>query len=236
VRDAEARWLEWLGPLANLPRGWPSFFWSLSPGHPWSELPFIIHALAWVGLFTAGWVFLVRLAALRGWSDSIARLAAAWWLLASISGGVMLGWWLTDGRPLDPTRAELAVLTDIGAGRPAVRLDAFSVSRVRSVTRLLRIATEEIGPDGSEAWATFSDVPPGTYRVQVRLSRPQTGAVRVTIDRGEPIEQDVLLQPFSEQAFGLALPQGATRLTFAPDQALRSVEGVVEIEPLTVTR
>jgi hypothetical protein len=236
VRDAEARWLEWLAPLANLPRGWPSFFWSLSPGHPWSEAPFVIHAAAWGGLFVAGWVFLTRLAAIRAWSGAVARLASVWWLLVSLSLGVTLGWWLTDGRPLDPTRAQLAVLTKIAAGRRAYRLDAFSAAPVTTASGLMKIATEEIGPEGSQAWATFSDVPPGAYRVRVQLSRPQAGAVQVTIERGGSFEQTFPLQALSEQVFSLTLPQGAARLTIAPDQALKNVEGVVEIEPLTIGR
>ena len=234
VRDAEARWLEWLGPLTNLPRGWPSFFWSLSPGHPWSETPFVIHAAAWAGLSAAGWVFLTRIGAVRSWLASTARLAAVWWLLLTLSAGIAAGWWLTSGRPLDPTRAQLSVLGRIASGGRAVRLDALSVARVTSAAGVMRIATEEIGPEGSQAWATFADVPAGNYRVRVQLSRPEAGAVIVTVEGAAPVEQAFLLQPLSEQTFSLTLPAGATRLVIAPDRALRSVQGVIEIEPLTV--
>ncbi|MFI5177260.1 MAG: hypothetical protein ACHQO8_01775 [Vicinamibacterales bacterium] len=236
VRDAEARWLEWLGPLVNLPRGWPSFFWSLSPGHPWSEAPFVIHAAMWVSVFAAGWVFETRLSAARAWKASVARLAAVWWLLACLTVAIGAGWWLTSGRPLDPTRAQLAVLTKMAAGERVIRLDAFSVARVMTVAGAMKIATEEIGPEGSQAWATFAAVPPGAYRVRVQLSRPQAGAAIVTIERDARTEQVFLLQPLSEQSFSVTLPQGAARMTIAPDQALRNVQGVVELEPLTIGR
>ncbi len=60
VRDSEARWLQWLGPVVNLRRGWPSFFWRLDPGKALSELPFLLHVLLWLLVGWVGWILIVQ--------------------------------------------------------------------------------------------------------------------------------------------------------------------------------
>ena len=60
-RSAQSQWLEWLSPVVNLPRGYPSFFWSLDPSALSSEIPFLVHAAIWtVGIALTVWIF-VRL-------------------------------------------------------------------------------------------------------------------------------------------------------------------------------
>ena len=43
VRGPRAAWLEWPGAIADLARGWPSFFWRLTPGDVSTEGHFALH-------------------------------------------------------------------------------------------------------------------------------------------------------------------------------------------------
>ena len=55
IRDAESRLLGWLGPVVNLRRAWPSFFWTLAPDFSFtnlgSEWIFAGHVALFVGIF-----------------------------------------------------------------------------------------------------------------------------------------------------------------------------------------
>lgn len=232
VRDAEARWLEWLGPVVNLPRGWPSFFWQLDPGHPLSETPFVVHAAFWVAVIATGGLIVARLARQRGWSSERASLAWTWWLLAGLSMCVLGGWALTGGRPLDPARAQLALLGDLRDGRSVYRIAPWTLARTTSAAGLMRIAPDEVGPEGSDAWASWANVPAGSYQVHVTLPRPRAGRVRVAVSNGDA--QSIDLQLLSEQSFTIRVPAGADRLTIAPEDSLHGVGGRVAIEPVTI--
>jgi hypothetical protein len=234
VRDAEARWLQWLGPVVNLPRGWPSFFWQLDPGHPMSEAPFLVHAIFWLAVFAIGSIIVTRVARQRAWSSETTTLAWTWWLLGGLSIAVMGGWALTGGRPLNPARAQFSVLADLRDHRPVFRLAPGAIARVTSPAGMMRIAPDEVGPEGSSAWATWTDVPSGTYRVQVFLPRPRAGRVRVMFATGAA--QSVDLQLMSEQSFTLDVPPGADWLTLAPEDGLQGVGGRVAIDPVTLAR
>ncbi len=230
VRDAEANWLEWLGPVVNLRRGWPSFFWRLDPGHPWSELPFIVHAAVWAGLFGLAWAGVAMAARRSNWSAGRARMAAIWWLVATVTAGVAMGWMLTGARALNPARAQLAVLGAGVHGRRVIELAAWSVRRAASPGDRLRIVPDEVGPEGSPAWGAWSDVPPGEYSVRVTLTRPRAGQLTVIFGPDERRTQVIDLQSLSEQTFQIVVSEAAD-LSIQPLEPWPGGPGRVELRP-----
>ncbi len=230
--DAEPAWLRWIGPIVNLARGWPSFFWRLDPGHLWSELPFVAHAAAWVIVMAAGWLVVGSLATRRGWSPATTRLAVAWTMVASLTVTLPMGWWLTGARPLDPARAQLGVLADAARGNELLRIDAWSVRRLATLAGAMRIAPNEVGPEGSPDWARWSGVPAGIYQVHVAFARPRAGRIRVTLGG---VARTFDLQPMSEQSVTVEVP-GRTELAVAPDEGWRGRAGSVELRPLAASR
>ena len=91
-RDAHARWLDWVGPLVDLPRGWPSFFWKLDPQRLSSEIPFVLHAAITVGIFIAAW-FSLRLRSREG-QLHVSNALVALWMLVSVMAVTQAGWLL----------------------------------------------------------------------------------------------------------------------------------------------
>lgn len=227
VRDAEARWLEWLGPAVNLRRGWPSFFWRLDPGKAVSELPFLLHVVLWLVVAWIGWRLIVK-------PRRTARVAlgVAWYVLVTVSVCVGLGWPLTRGSSLDPARAQFTVLTEMARGRSVFRLDAWSVQRLPSPAGIMRITPEEAGPEGTRPWAMWSRVPAGVYQVHLSLTRPRAGQVRVTFGSDAVSPQAIDLQAMSEQTFQIAVPPGADHLSIELDDGMQGVMRRVELEPL----
>jgi hypothetical protein len=227
VRDSEARWLQWLGPVVNLRRGWPSFFWRLDPGKALSELPFLLHVVLWLLVAWFGWWAIVK----RRRPERV-PLSVAWYILVTVSVGVGLGWPLTRGSSLDPARSQFAMLAEIARGQSAFRLDAWSARRMTSLPGLMRISPEEAGPQGTRPWAMWARVPPGDYQVHLSLTRPRAGQVRVTFGSDAVSPQAIDLQPMSEQTFAIAVPPGADRVSIELDDGLQGVARRIELEPV----
>jgi hypothetical protein len=227
VRDSEARWLQWLGPVVNLRRGWPSFFWRLDPGKALSELPFLVHVVLWLILWALAWAVIVRPR-----RPERVPLAFVWYVLLVVSFGVGLGWPLTGGSSLDPARAQFAVLGEITRGRHALRVDAWTVQRVASPNGIMRITPEEAGPQGTRPWAIWQHVPAGTYQVHLSLTRPRGGQVRVTFGSDSVTPEAIDLRSLSEQAFPIEVPPGADHVSVELDDGLQGVARRIELEPV----
>src|SRR4030095_5798055 len=86
------RWLDWVSPLVNLPRGWPSFFWKLDPPRLSSEVPFLVHAGVSLGMFVAGG-FILGLRSREG-QQPATNVLVALWLLVSVMAVTEIGWLL----------------------------------------------------------------------------------------------------------------------------------------------
>jgi hypothetical protein len=228
VRDAESAWLQWLGPVVNLRRGWPSFFWRLDPGHALSEWRFVLHAIVWAVVLIAVWMIVAMWARRSRWPQSLARVGFAWGLIVGLTTGVGAGWLVTGAGALDPATAQLAVVDDWSRGAPLAKFDAWSAHRVASLARLMRISPGEVGPEGAPGWATWTDVPAGRYGVNVSLARPRAGRLRVTVDGAI---QTFDLQAMSEQTVLITVPARAGRLTVDADDGWQGPPGTIQLVP-----
>jgi hypothetical protein len=93
-RDAHARLLDWLSPLVNLARGWPSFFWRLNPSQMSSEWPFVIHTGVSVVILVSGSGLVQRVMRRRPVDSALSNTAIALWLLAGLMAVTEAGWLL----------------------------------------------------------------------------------------------------------------------------------------------
>jgi hypothetical protein len=229
MRDGQARWLEWLTPVANLPRGWPSFFWKLTPEDLSTEWPFALHVLAWIGVFVAAWLVLRRV-----WRESTAL--AIWWLPIAMTAAVATGWRLNGVNGLDPARSQLSVLTAIAHGRAGLRLGTMSITALtkEDAAREVVLAGDEPGRTASPPWLALSGVPAGTYELRFLTSRPRQGEVAIRVGRAARPLRMLPLAPLNDQRQRLSLPAGAATLTIEPDDALRGVAGRVEASPIVI--
>jgi hypothetical protein len=233
-RDAEARWLVWLGPVVNLRRGWPSFFWALSTADLTSEIPFVLHAVVGLGVFVCGWAALGARSVHRSWTSAEWCVAIAAWLLVSVMAAVQAGWWMTGVGSLDPARSQLTVLTAMGH-RSIVQLGSFGWRSIADPSRAVTIRTEDVGrTDGSGPLMRLSSVPAGSYELRFRTRRPRRAEALVRLGASARPLRTLDLLPLSEQSFVVSLPAGATDLTIDQDAALVAAGGRVDLVPLFV--
>jgi hypothetical protein len=231
TRDAQAQWLEWLGPVADLPRAWPSFFWHLDPEDLSTELPFVWHVGLTVGVLAGAIALVAAVPSGTSPRGRFAALATAWGLPLALMVAAVGGWRLNGVGGLAPTRSQLAVAGLAGQGRTVWQILPGRIERAASLTSVLRIGGEEPGrTDAPPPWGVFVDVPPGEYEVVVQ---PPTGAdplVEVRIGRSSAVLESVHLLE-SGPPFSVDLPAGARVLTVdAPGQPT-GPQGRVELRP-----
>jgi hypothetical protein len=230
-RDAQAQWLLWLGPVANLRRAWPSFFWRLDinnvgPDNLASEWPFVRHVVVWLAAWALSWA-IVRRAASATSTVAARRLAIGLWLTLGLMAAAEAGWWLTGSTGLDAARADTPMLFDARRGASIVETGAHGVHRVRSLAGRLTIATEEPGRliDPAADWFTLSDAPAGVYDVSVSMKRPAAGVLHVHLGSSTT---DVSIAAAATTRFTLRVPADGA-VSVEPDAALRASGGRVTL-------
>lgn len=209
-RHGQAAWLEWLSPLVNLPRVWPSFFWN-------GEAAFLRHAGVLVGVIGGLWL-LMRVVVRR--HAGHARLAVAVWLLVGAMVTAGAGWWFTASAPVDPSRAQLKAHAAAGEGRRLYEVGA-GVRRWDAARRPLRIRADQapLADRPSVAMMTLLDVPAGAYRLDLFSRQIMSGDVVIRIGRSaEPLYR-VTLASTERQSLPLTLPAGAAELVVEASSA-----------------
>jgi hypothetical protein len=215
-RDAHAAWLEWLGPVVDLPRGLPSFFWRLDPADLASEGPFLLHIGALI--VTVAAFASAASAAIRRWPSAASPLIA-WTLTLGLAASVQVGWWLNGSPGLDPARAQLAGLTRTSGGQAGWRIAPLPVGLDRDGAAALRITSETPGViSATPPWGVWRSVPPGAYAVEVMSARPARGSVTVRVGREPP--RTVALAPLSVQSIDVVVSGQASAVVVLPDPSL----------------
>jgi hypothetical protein len=231
-RDAQPRWLEWLGPVVNLPRAWPSFFWELvvtDVPDLASEWPFVLHAAVFTLIVAASSAAAVWTARRRTGTGGGRAVAAGWGTLAGLTLAAATGWALTGSTGLDPARAQLAVLEKAVANGGIWTMAPLSVTRRPGSD--LRIRGEEAGLYGPQPWAAFASVPPGIYDVRVFMRRPAPATATVLAGQGRRTLTSLEVASLSEQAFAVRVP-AAGPLVITADREARAAGARVEIRRL----
>jgi hypothetical protein len=233
VRTEETKFLEWLAPVVNLPRGWPGFFWRLDPAQLRSELPFFAHVAAAAAAGAVGLAALVALGR-RGPADR-RRLVLALGLPLIAMATVQLGWMLTGARGLDPARAQIAVLGATAAGARAIDIAPLSAAPVRTAVPSLVIGAEEAPVHDGDSAPYFANLPSGRYEVWLDGSAPLDGALAVRIGRSPSPLRVARAGPGRRHVFSLALPAGAAGLSLDPDKDLRRAHPRMAMVPVSTS-
>jgi hypothetical protein len=234
VRGSTALWLEWLGPVVDLARGSPSFFWRLTPENLSTEMPFFVHVLVWLGassvVTAAAWAIVRRI---QGRTD-VAAAAASWGIPLGFMVLIQAGWWVSGVPGPNPIRSQTAILDAQRDGRQPVRVAPLSVRAAADLGGMIRLRPAEPAPPGAAVWGRVQGLPAGTYELRVVTSRPRQGELAVRIGQAPRPWRTLTVLPLSRQAFVLSLPAGVSGLTVEPDAALKQVAGSVELAPLEI--
>lgn len=209
-RTGQPLWLEWLSPIANLSRVWPSFYW-LEPRFP-------LHVLLVVGIAAGLWIVL-KGRSLRP------RVAATIWAVASMMVLAPIGWAYTGANALDPAPSQLAVVRAAGEGQRVVSLRPLgaSVERHLMTGASLRIAPQEAGVIVPPPLMQLTDVPAARYIAHVRSTSPVPATVRLWLGRSSGAAwREFDVPGAGEFSFPFLVPARIGALVIDTDPAMRS--------------
>ena len=228
-RDAQSRLLGWLGPVVNLRRAWPAFFWTLAPdfglGNLGSEWRFAGYVALFVGLFAALWAAARVLAGRRAEADAFgARVAAGAWLLVGLMVVAQAGWTLHGIWGPDSAPAQARVLTAARQGR-VVGIDVLRFDRRARFGGAMTIATVEQGKflDSGTPWFVAPSLPAGDYDVLLTMERPAAGSVAV--ESGVRGTHELTAE--AQQTWRLHVDADGTTVVIAPTDSIRDAGGRV---------
>jgi len=201
-RDGQAQWLRWLNPVVNLPRAWPSFFWT-------TNAAFLRHVAMLGVLIAALWAGL-KVITQRWAGDPVAtRLAVAALMPAALMVVIEAAWLVTGSAALNPARAQLAAHAAGGAGRSVWKIGP-GARPWNPETTPLRIRQDEpqLTDDPSTFVLGLLNVPGGAYRLNI-TSGPLTGVLTVALGRSAQPLQRFVVAPNTTESRTLWLPAGA---------------------------
>jgi len=230
-RDAQARWLEWLGPLVNLPRGWPSVFWVFP-----SIVPFFVVAGAWILVWVGLWFVARGRLGRTGDEATSARTAVVWWLAVGLMAAIQAGWWLHHVNGLDPARSQFGVLEAARRRGVAVDISAFHMLRSTEVLRAIVIRPEEpVKWPTPTALGRFAGAPPGRYRLRLALSEVRAGSLTIRSDRPFRFDRHFAVPAEIRPEVTFDLPGGAAELSIFADDMLRPVVQAIDVTPMELS-
>lgn len=222
-----ASWLDWLGSVTDLARGWPSFFWRLTAGDVASERHFATHVALWLACWIGAVAAMVAGVAARVGRPGASGVRAAWTLGLALMAALQCGWWWNSVDGIDATGSQLALMRDVNSGAKLVRIAPLSVRAEVKPTVHLR-PTRADADDGSPVtWLPLRRVPAGEYALALSTSRPTVGTL--SLERAGAPAIDVDVRPTSRQTATFALTGEVERVTFRPDDGLRPVIRALEL-------
>ncbi len=225
-----ARWLDWAGPLVDLPRGFPSFFragTTVDPGYPMIAAELARPALFWGAALVTGWVVFVALDKWLRATMPMRALTAPACLALACALGTTASWRAAGGGHVTATRAQLELLRGLNPHlRPlAGLLVPMRSLRAADVPARLAITTSpfDVPPPGTLLY--LQEVPPGDYRLRVTRKPLARGELALGIGRAS--QPAARWSVSAEQADGFYLPVRAASVSVTGDaEAVRSIEKV----------
>jgi hypothetical protein len=229
--SGRAAWLDWIAPLVDLPRGFPSFFradGTLNPRASAVVVQLVQPGLVWAVCGGTGWV-VFRAIATRRTSFAVSVLAAPCCILAASATAVSITWRLSGGSALTSTRSQLRLLRNddprvrpLGVRLPALR--TFSAGRARGQ---LALFTSVLDQPTRNTLLYLADVPSGTYKLGIHRRATANGTLVVRIGRGSGAAWEGALGDGSADALTLRLPVLSPTITVTGDEnAMQSVDSV----------
>ena len=162
IRQTDALWLEWAGPLVSLARGVPTFLRSPEPD-AW------MHALVWIAALAAAWL-LVR------WADGrLVRSRGGVALTVAVAGAtagmtaLSTVWRLNHVTGLDSAPAQMQLLRAVAERRGiGIVLDPLSRVPIDDLPRRMLIvpSTRHIGGRDGQIIAVPGPIPAGRYELR----------------------------------------------------------------------
>jgi hypothetical protein len=205
-RTGQPLWLEWLSPVTNLSRVWPSFYWQ--------EARFPLHVLLIAGIAIALWLVVKR-------SRMPARAAAALWAVATICVLAPVGWAYTGAAPLDPAPSQLAMVRAADTGAALWSIGVGRASRSATL-RALSIRPVEPSVISPPPLVALNSVPPGRYVARVRSTGSFPATVRLWLGRPSGAAwREFAVPGAGEFAFPFLVPASVGSLVIDADPGMR---------------
>lgn len=235
-RDGFARWLDWVSPVVDLPRGLPAFLRDPAPTA-------ILQSLIWATVILAGVRLLVHLQQRLSPGSSSGRsgifaLATIAVFIVSVMGAVSLTWWTAGVVAVTPTSAAMNLLRKFDPARLPVGVQ-FRPARLaapEALTTKMVVETSSRGRQAPGAPLLFlAGVPPGVYRLRPVRGGAVAGTIAAVISRStRPLEQWQLGPGGSGQELVLRLPVTANGVTITGDGTAVQTLQALALQPLDV--
>ena len=199
-RDGFARWLEWVSPLVDLPRGLPSFL-RVGTGAGLRD------TALWAIVLGATWVVLEAAERRRVPGAAAAGLLVPASLLVAVMLSVSLVWAAGGARPTTATTAQMALLRGYRDTPLALRYRPLGFSRAADALRDVRVSASSRRPQSADAPVfRMPAMPAGTYRFDTS-QLPGRGALNLSIGEGPlPVERWILGSSAADGGLVFRLP------------------------------
>ena len=178
IRDGYGLWLEWLSPVADLPRGLPSF-------HGTSEAVAWRHVVVWAAGLIGAWLLLRASERLGVHGRERLAVASPAVFAAAIMIALALVWRSNGASGLTPTPAQLELLRAAADPRAvAVQLGPFARLDVSGVPGRLTIETSpRYLQSRDRPLFVLPGIPAGSYELRVETGSNPSGQIQVGIAR-----------------------------------------------------
>ena len=240
--------LDWLSPLVDLPRGFPSFLRAARSGMAGGSsivVELVMPAIFWGGALLVGWIVFRALVTRLPATVSARAFAAAACFVGVFSLAVQASWSLHGGTHVLSTRGQLGLLSreDVRLRPLGVELPPLHVFPATAVRTRLALTTSPLDATARNTLLFLAEVPPGDYRLRVTRKALARGELLLGIGRNtRPVERWSLADGQID-TWSFYLPIRASTIVVTGDEeALRSVEHIAvvpaprshEIGPATV--
>jgi len=228
--------LDWLAPLVNLPGGFPSYFRAVPAEGPVRGTvvrELLIPAAIWAGIWILAWRGSRRIDRWLPPARFGRPALAGGCVVLVVSAAVASTWAFTHVPHIMATRSQLALIArESPRATPlGVHFLPFRVLAARDVLPRMEISTSLVETPQPGVLLALDEVPPGDYRLRLRLASEPRGEVRLAIgDSGMPLESWQIAA--AGTTYGFHLPIRASRLVVTGDAATAGTIRSVAVVPI----